>query len=135
MRDLERQTPKNLANSTILELSALLLTFSPASTSNSLSALSIMSEPTSQAPLPPALASSSSSSSSSKPHLALPAPPTSEDPIKLDVSTGESVSLYDRLGPTVVNSDGVRLPVLFSLALSLKLNWSGEDFHRPCRGS
>ncbi|GAA5876809.1 hypothetical protein JCM8547_003171 [Rhodosporidiobolus lusitaniae] len=46
------------------------------------------------------------------PQLALPAPP--EQPaqaftngaIKLDVSTGESVSLYDTLGPTVVNSDG-----------------------------
>ncbi|GAA5905737.1 uncharacterized protein JCM6883_005431 [Sporobolomyces salmoneus] len=41
------------------------------------------------------------------PQLALPAPPTSvEDAIKLDVSTGESVSLYDRMGPTVVNQDG-----------------------------
>ncbi|BGP13644.1 hypothetical protein JCM10213_007822 [Rhodosporidiobolus nylandii] len=40
------------------------------------------------------------------PQLALPAPPTEEEAIKLDVSTGEAVSLYDRLGPTVVNSDG-----------------------------
>ncbi|GAA6009474.1 hypothetical protein JCM11491_003571 [Sporobolomyces phaffii] len=41
------------------------------------------------------------------PQLALPAPPAdASGPIKLDVGTGESVSLYDRLGPAVVNSDG-----------------------------
>ncbi|GAA6036536.1 hypothetical protein JCM8097_003553 [Rhodosporidiobolus ruineniae] len=39
--------------------------------------------------------------------LALPAPPEhkEDDPVKLDVN-GEAFSLYDRLGPTVVNSDG-----------------------------
>jgi len=68
-----------------------------------------MSEPTSQAPLPSALASDSPSTV-----LALPAPPSSDAPLKLDVSTGESVSLYDRLGPTVVNTDGVSFPPLFS---------------------
>jgi len=69
-----------------------------------------MSEPTSQAPLPSALASDSPSTV-----LALPAPPSASDaPLKLDVSTGESVSLYDRLGPTVVNTDGVSFPPLFS---------------------
>ncbi|GAA5991529.1 hypothetical protein JCM11641_000195 [Rhodosporidiobolus odoratus] len=56
------------------------------------------------------------------PQLALPAPPESKDdePLKLDVSTGESVSLFDRLGPTVVNSDGT---------LSRISNWSemGDD--------
>ncbi|GAA5939691.1 uncharacterized protein JCM15063_005259 [Sporobolomyces koalae] len=52
-------------------------------------------------------AASGESTSSRKEPLALPAPPTASDaPIKLDVGTGESVSLYDRLGPTVVNSDG-----------------------------
>ncbi|GAA6007220.1 hypothetical protein JCM10207_001550 [Rhodosporidiobolus poonsookiae] len=39
------------------------------------------------------------------PQLALPAPPQHDDATKLEVG-GESVSLYDRLGPTVVNSDG-----------------------------
>ncbi|GAA5851132.1 hypothetical protein JCM5353_004573 [Sporobolomyces roseus] len=74
-----------------------------------------MSEPTSQAPLPPALASDPSST-----RLALPAPPSSDEPLKLDVSTGESVSLYDRLGPTVVNTDGT---------LSRIMGWSemGEN--------
>ncbi|GAA5841721.1 hypothetical protein JCM3766R1_005161 [Sporobolomyces carnicolor] len=45
--------------------------------------------------------------------LALPAPPppttsapAAEGAVKLDVSSGESVSLYDRMGPTIVNSDG-----------------------------
>lgn len=49
--------------------------------------------------------------STTSPQLALPPPPPpdADAPLKLDVSTGESVSLYDRLGPTVVNSDGVRL--------------------------
>merc|ERR1711939_457971 len=28
------------------------------------------------------------------------------DAIKLDVGSGEAASLYDRMGPTVVNSDG-----------------------------
>jgi len=53
--------------------------------------------------------STSNDSTSTSPRLALPAPPNSaeEEAIKLDVGTGESVSLYDRLGPTVVNSDGV----------------------------
>jgi hypothetical protein len=37
--------------------------------------------------------------------LGLPEPPSADGPIKLDVSTGESVSL-DALGPMVVNKDG-----------------------------
>jgi hypothetical protein len=53
--------------------------------------------------------STSNDSTPTSPRLALPAPPSSaeEEAIKLDVGTGEAVSLYDRLGPTVVNSDGV----------------------------
>ncbi|GAA6061743.1 hypothetical protein JCM10212_000476 [Sporobolomyces blumeae] len=60
------------------------------------------------APPPPASNPAPTSPSS---RLALPAPtPKTEtedgQAIKLDVGTGEVVSLYDRLGPTVVNSDG-----------------------------
>ncbi|GAA5910053.1 hypothetical protein JCM5296_007007 [Sporobolomyces johnsonii] len=65
-----------------------------------------MSEPASKTV--PA-ASAATASSSERAPLALPAPPRAlgdDDPIKLDVNSGESVSLFDRLGPTVVNSDG-----------------------------
>lgn len=46
-----------------------------------------------------------------KPLLALPAPPPQDPdaPIKLDVGTSEPVSLYDKLGPTIVGSDGSEL--------------------------
>ena len=30
-----------------------------------------------------------------------------EDTIKLNVTTGESVSLFDKLGPTIVSAEGV----------------------------
>lgn len=39
------------------------------------------------------------------------APPSdsnSNETIKLNVATGESVSLYNQLGPTIVSSEGVR---------------------------
>lgn len=43
--------------------------------------------------------------------LAIEAPPAADDTIKLDVSTSEPVSLFDKLGPTIVAKDGVsRLP-------------------------
>ncbi|SCZ87809.1 BZ3500_MvSof-1268-A1-R1_Chr2-3g05277 [Microbotryum saponariae] len=52
--------------------------------------------------------------------LALPAPETrsADDPIRLNVSTGESYSLYERLGPTIVASDGT---------LSRIGNWAEMD--------
>ncbi|GAA5931427.1 hypothetical protein JCM1841_001664 [Sporobolomyces salmonicolor] len=65
-----------------------------------------MSEPASKT-VP--VASAATASSSERAPLALPAPPQAladDDPIKLDVNSGESVSLFDKLGPTVVNSDG-----------------------------
>lgn len=44
-----------------------------------------------------------------KPTLALPAPSDAdENHTQLEVN-GQAFSLYDRMGPTVVNSDGVRL--------------------------
>ncbi|ORY69174.1 hypothetical protein BCR35DRAFT_308207 [Leucosporidium creatinivorum] len=47
-------------------------------------------------------------SSPPKPLLALPPPPPHDPdaPIKLDVGTSTPVSLYDKLGPTIVASDG-----------------------------
>ena len=54
-----------------------------------------------------------SESTTQKPTLALDSVPANpEKLIKLDVSTGESVSLYDQLGPTVVALDGVSLPAV-----------------------
>lgn len=51
-------------------------------------------------------------------------PANPEKLIKLDVSTGESVSLYDQLGPTVVAADGVRLsPARSSVRVS------SDDLH------
>jgi hypothetical protein len=44
-------------------------------------------------------------SQSNKLPLGLPEPPSADAPIKLDISTGEGVSL-DALGPMVVNKDG-----------------------------
>lgn len=41
---------------------------------------------------------------SDKPVLALPAP-SDDDHVKLEVN-GQTFSLYDKMGPTVVNSDG-----------------------------
>lgn len=38
------------------------------------------------------------------------APANPDQVVRLDVSTGESVSLYDQLGPTVVGTDGVSRP-------------------------
>ncbi|GAA5825969.1 hypothetical protein JCM11251_000070 [Rhodosporidiobolus azoricus] len=72
------------------------------------------------APTPPHLESHQSAP------LALPAPPEqdADEAIKLDVGTGESVSLYDRLGPTVVNSDGT---------LSRIANWSEMTEHERNR--
>lgn len=43
---------------------------------------------------------------SEKPVLALPAPSDDDEHVKLEVN-GQSFSLYDKMGPTVVNSDGV----------------------------
>ncbi|SGZ21515.1 BQ5605_C021g09375 [Microbotryum silenes-dioicae] len=53
-----------------------------------------------------------STSLSTTPMLALPAPETrsADDPIRLNVTTGESYSLYERLGPTIVASDGSEYP-------------------------
>jgi hypothetical protein len=45
---------------------------------------------------------------SDKPVLALPAP-SDDDHVKLEVD-GQAFSLYDKMGPTVVNTDGVSLP-------------------------
>jgi hypothetical protein len=39
-------------------------------------------------------------------HL-LPAPPSGDDAVKLDVSQGLASVKYDALGPLVVNNDGV----------------------------
>jgi hypothetical protein len=39
--------------------------------------------------------------------LLLEAPSNADDAIKLDVGTSEAVSLYERLGPAIVASDGV----------------------------
>lgn len=40
-----------------------------------------------------------------------PSPTNSNEPatIKLNVTTGAAVSLYDQLGPTIVSSEGVRI--------------------------
>ena len=55
----------------------------------------------------PAIASSASPDQP----LAIEAPPAADDTIKLDVSTSEPVSLFDKLGPTIVAKDGVsRVP-------------------------
>ncbi|SCV74951.1 BQ2448_7980 [Microbotryum intermedium] len=61
-----------------------------------------------------------STASATTPLLALPAPDatTTDDPIRLNVSTGESYSLYERLGPTIVASDGT---------LSRIGNWAEMD--------
>jgi hypothetical protein len=72
-----------------------------------------MSSTSSSAPAAAAATSQSSdekqqaqdSSQPDKLPLGLPEPPSADGPIKLDVSTGESVSL-DALGPMVVNKDG-----------------------------
>lgn len=45
------------------------------------------------------------------------------DAIKLDVGSGEAASLYDRMGPTVVNSDGVSAACASSSSITAKL-WS-----------
>ena len=47
---------------------------------------------------------------STEPLLLEQSPATSDPdaPIKLNVTTSEPVSLYDRLGPSIVSSDGVR---------------------------
>lgn len=57
----------------------------------------------------PAAASSSDSAtaSSTQPALAIEAPPPVDDTIKLDVGRGAPVSLFDKLGPTIVSKDGV----------------------------
>lgn len=57
-------------------------------------------------------AQATSISSPPKPVLALPAPPPHDPdaPIKLNVGTSEPVSLYDKLGPTIVASDGSEYP-------------------------
>lgn len=47
------------------------------------------------------------SSPSTKPQLALPAP-SDDEHVTLEVN-GESYSLFDKMGPTVVNSDGVSI--------------------------
>lgn len=54
---------------------------------------------------------------SDKPVLALPAP-SDDDHVKLEVN-GQTFSLYDKMGPTVVNSDGVSLPLPPSLGETL----------------
>lgn len=46
---------------------------------------------------------------SDKPVLALPAP-SDDDHVKLEVD-GQAFSLYDKMGPTVVNTDGVSPPI------------------------
>lgn len=67
--------------------------------------------------------------------LAIEAPPAaaptaarsgSDDVIVLNVATSESVSLYDRLGPTVVATDGVR-PLLPFVAAALIRTDSLQD--------
>jgi hypothetical protein len=52
----------------------------------------------------------STAPSEPKETLLLEAPPlrSDSDTIQLNVTTSASVSLYDRMGPTVVASDGVR---------------------------
>lgn len=44
-------------------------------------------------------------------HL-LPAPPSGDDAVKLDVSQGSASVKYDALGPLVVNNDGVSAPMI-----------------------
>lgn len=44
-------------------------------------------------------------------HL-LPAPPSGDDAVKLDVSQDSASVKYDALGPLVVNNDGVSAPMI-----------------------
>lgn len=55
----------------------------------------------------PSQGTTTEANQATKQPLALPAP-SDDETARIEVN-GQSYSLFDRLGPTVVNSDGVRL--------------------------